>query len=95
MAKIIKEVFSHFIPNEKRLTPNTPYTKCPKLNPAIQSRLPKQAKEVNKNLVRIQILVLDATAPMISTLEVARKGSLTSKDAAESAQLTLKLLEIA
>ena len=40
----------------------------------------------------MQILVLDATAPLISTLETARKGSLTFRDAAESAQLALKLL---
>jgi len=36
--------------------------------------------------------VLDAAAPLLSTLEAARNGSLTPKNTAESAQLALKLL---
>ena len=98
-TKIVEEAFSRPIPNEryrslkrKLLTPGTPHTKYPKLDPAIQSRLPKQAKEVDRALARLQTLVLDSAAPLISTLEAARKGSLTTRDAAESAQLALKLL---
>ena len=69
-----------------------PHTKCPKLDSAIQSRLPKHAKDADRNLVRMQTLVLDAAAPLINTPEAARVGSLTIRDAAESAQLALKLL---
>ena len=98
-TKIVEEAFSRPIPNErcrslkrKLLTLDTPHTKCPELNPAIQSRLSKQAKEVNRALARLQTLVLDSAAPLISTLEAARKGSLTTRDAVESAQRALKLL---
>ena len=98
-TKIVEEAFSRPIPNERRRTlkrilliPDTPHTKCPKLDPAIQSKLPKQAKEADRTLARLQTLVLDSAAPLISTLEAARKGSLTTRDATESAQLALKLL---
>lgn len=98
-SKIVEDAFGRSIPNERRRglkrkqpTPDTPFTKCPKLDPAIQSRLPKTAKDADRNLARLQTLVLDAAAPLLSTLEAARNGSLTSKDAAESAQLALKLL---
>ena len=99
MTKIIKDAFRHSISNEKRRSlkrkqpiPDTPFTKCPKLDPTIQSRFPKPTKDTNRNLARLQILVLDAAAPLLSTLEAARNGSLTPKSAAESAQLALKLL---
>ena len=98
-SRIVQEAFSHSIPNERRRnlkrklpTPDTPHTKCPKLDPAIQSRLPKHAKDADRNLARLQTLVLDAAAPLINTLEAARVGSLTTREAAESAQLALKLL---
>ena len=59
-SKIIEDTFAHSITNNKRrglkrkqLTPDTPYTKCPKLDPAIQSRLPKQAKDVDRNLTTV------------------------------------------
>ena len=72
----------------KQLIPDTPFTKCPKLDPTIQSRLPKPAKDADHNLVRLQTLLLNATAP----LRGDKNGSLTPKSAAESAQLALKLL---
>ena len=98
-TKIVEDAFGHSISNERRRSlkrkqpiPDTPFTKCPKLDPTIQSRLPKPAKDADRNLARIQTLVLDAAAPLLSTLEAARSGSLTPKGAAESAQLALKLL---
>ena len=98
-TKIVEDAFGHSISNERRRSlkrkqpiPDTPFTKCPKLDPTIQSRLPKPAKDADRNLARIQTLVLDAAAPLLSTLETARSGSLTPKGAAESAQLALKLL---
>ena len=98
-AKLVEEAFSHSIPNEKRIslkrkqpTPDTPHTKFPKLDPTIQSRLPKPAKDADRCLAKIQTLLLDAAAPLIPTLEAARKGSLTPRDAAETAHLAFKLL---
>ena len=98
-TKIVEDAFGHSISNERRRSlkrkqpiPDTPFTKCPKLDPTIQSRLPKPAKDTDRNLARLQTLVLDAAASLLSTLESARNGSLTPKSAAESAQLALKLL---
>ena len=98
-TKIVEDAFGHTISNERRRSlkrkqpiPDTPFTKCPKLDPTIQPRLPKPAKDADRNLARLQTLVLDAAAPLLSTLEAARSGSLTPKGAAESAQLALKLL---
>ena len=98
-TKIVEDAFGHSISNERQRSlkrkqpiPDTPFTKCPKLDPTIQSRLPKPAKDADRNLARIQTLVLDAAAPLLSTLEAARSGSLTPKGAAESAHLALKLL---
>jgi len=65
---------------------------CPKLDPAIKSRLPKQAKDTDENLVWLQSKVLDVASPLVSLLESARRGTLTPKDAAEMAQQALKLL---
>ena len=98
-TRIVEDAFGHTISNERRRslkrkqpTPDTPFTKCPKLDPTIKSMLPKPAKNADRNLARLQTLVLDAAAPLLSTLEAARSGSLTPKGAAESAQLALKLL---
>ena len=98
-TKIVEDAFGHSIFNERRRSlkrkqpiPDTLFTKCPKLDPTIQSRLPKPAKDADRNLTRIQTLVLDAAAPLLNTLEAARSGSFTSEGTAESAQLTLKLL---
>lgn len=43
------------------------------------TRLPKAAKDADHNLARLQTLVLDAIAPLLSTLEAARNRSLTLK----------------
>ena len=76
----------------KHLPPDSIHTKCPRLDPAIKSKLPKQAKDTDANLVRIQARVLDAVNPLVNLLELACKGTLTPKDAAKSAQQALRLL---
>ena len=43
-------------------------------------------------MARLQTLTLDATSPLINLLESASKGTLTAKEAAESAQQAIKLL---
>jgi len=94
LARVIKEAFSKMLPTEKRKFPHpdSVHTKCPKLDPAIRSKLPKQAKDADENLVCLQSKVLDVASPLVSLLESARRGMLTLKDAAETAQLALKLL---
>ena len=98
-TKIVEDAFSRSMPNEKRHSikrkqpvPDTPYTKCPKLDSTILSRLPRPAKDADRASARIQTLVLDAACPLINMLESARKGTLNTKEAAESAQQALKLL---
>ena len=69
-TKIIEDAFSRSLPNEKRCSikrkqpvPDTPYTKCPKLDSTILSRLPTPAKDADRASARIQTLVLDAAWP--------------------------------
>ena len=95
-TKIVEDAFACSMANEKRRSlkrkqpvPDTPYTKC---HSTIQSRLPKSAKDADRASARIQMLVLDAAAPLVNILELARKGTLNTKEAAESAQQALKLL---
>ena len=76
----------------KQPIPDSVFTICPKLDPTVQSRLPKPAKDADREIARLQILVLDAAIPLVNVLEAARKGSLNTKDAAESAQHFNKLL---
>jgi len=98
-ARVIKDHFSKMLSSEKRKGvkrkfphSDSVHTKCPKLDPAIKSRLPKQAKDADENLVRLQSKVLDVASPLVSLLESARRGTLIPKDAAETAQQALKLL---
>ena len=50
------------------------------------------AKLTNRGLSGMQGYVLDAAVPLVSILESARNGTLTTKDTAESAQQALKLI---
>ena len=59
------------------------YTKCPKLDNTIQSRLPRPAKDADLASTHIQTLVLDAANPLINMLQLPRKGTLNTKEAAE------------
>ena len=97
--KIVEDALSHLLPNErrqgiKRKQPilDTSFTKCPKLDATILSRLPKTVKDADHNMVRLQTLTLDAASPLINLLESARKGTLMAKEAAESDQQAIKLL---
>jgi len=98
-ARVIKDAFTKTLSAEKRKNvkrkfphPDSVHTKCPKLDPAIKSKLPKQVKDIDENLVRLQSKVLDVASPLVSLLESAHRGTLTPKDAAEMAQQALKLL---
>ena len=98
-AKIVEDAFSHMMTTEKRKgikrkqpIPDTLFTKVPKLDPTIQSRMAPQAKVLDRNLAGLQGFVLDAAIPLVNILESARSGSLNTRDAAEAAQQALKLL---
>jgi len=95
-TRVIKDAFSKTLLAKKQKNVKKKsdfvHTKCPKLDPAIKSKLPKKAKDTDENLVRLQSKVLDVASPLVSLLESARRGTLTPKDAAETAQQALKLL---
>ena len=98
-ARIVKDACSRSLKPEKKKEikrkqpiPDTPYTKVPKLDPTIQSRMTPAAKTADKGLSGLQGLVLDAAVPLVNMLESARAGTLNTKDAAESAQQALKLI---
>ena len=98
-AKIVRDAFSHSLPPAKRKSlkrkqpiPDTPFTKVPKLDPTIQSRMSPAAKATDRGIAGTQGYVLDAAVPLVNMLESARAGTLTPKDAAESAQQALKLI---
>ena len=68
--KIVEDAFLHSLPNErqrsikrKQPVPDKFFAKCPKLDTTILSRLPKTAKNVDRNMARLQTLTLDAGSP--------------------------------
>ena len=98
-ARIVQDAFSCTLETAKRKsikkkqpTPDTPYTKVPKLDPTIQSRLTPVVKTADRGLAGLQGYVLDVASSLVNMLESARTGSLNPKDAAESAQQALKLI---
>ena len=98
-AKIVRNAFCRSLKPEKRKDikrkqpiPDTPFTKVPKLDPTIQSRMSAPAKLTDRGLSGMQGYVLDAAVPLVNILESARNRTLTAKDAAESAQQALKLI---
>lgn len=85
--------------NEKRSAlkrkiplPESPFTKCLKLDPSIIERLPKAAKDHDRSLAKTQTWVLDAIPPLVEILEAARAGTLNSKAAADVAQQSLAFI---
>ena len=91
-VKIVRNAFCRSLKPEKRKDikkkqpiPDTLFTKVPKLDPTIQSRMSATAKHTDKGLSGMQGYVLDVTVPLVNLLESARNGTLTANDAAESA----------
>lgn len=62
------------------------------MDPAIKSKLPKQAKDADENLIRLQSKVLHVASSLVSLLESAHKGVLTPqqchRDGTASPQIT-------
>ena len=67
-------------------------TKCPKLDSTIKAQLPKECKEADRPLARLQALVLDAVGPLSALLELHQKGQLTPDKAGEAASQALRFL---
>ena len=55
-------------------------------------RLPKTAKDLDRNLAKTQTWVLNATPPLVEIFEGARTGTLTPKAAAEAAQQAMAFI---
>lgn len=55
----------------KQPIPDTLYTKVPKLDPTIQSRMSPLAKALDRNLAGLQGSVLDAAILLVNMLESA------------------------
>ena len=98
-AKVLKLAFGRPLANQAHLQARKPYqfptmeaSKCPKLDPVAKQLLQIEAKPTDASLAKLQTLVLDAVAPLVSLVEAAETGSLTAGLAAEAAQCALTLL---
>ena len=78
---------------EETSTANSVHIKCPRMEAFLEVKTCKQAKDTDANLTRIQVQMLDAVNPLVNLLELACKRILTPRDATESAQQVLRLLE--
>ena len=75
MKKIVKNAFYRSLKLDKRKDiqrkqpiPDTPYTKVPKLDSTIQSRMSATAKLTDRGLAGMQGYVLDAAVPLVNIL---------------------------
>ena len=65
---------------------------CPKLDLTLRPQIPKEAREADRSLCRLQTLVLDAVGPLSAMLELHQAGNLTPEAAVEAATQSLKFL---
>ena len=49
--------------------PSSRFTKCPKLDTTLKSKLPKQSKDADRLMAKAQALLLDAVGPLAHILE--------------------------
>ena len=68
------------------------HTKCPKLDNTLRAQVPKDCKDADRTLSRLQALVLDAVGPLTNLLERKQAGQLTTEAAADAAQQALRFL---
>lgn len=95
----LKDVFAKTVPNGTRRRwrqafgmPACDATKCPKLDATIKAQVPKACKDADRQLGRLQALVLDAVGPLTHIVEQGQKGTLTPEVAAEAATQALRFL---
>ncbi len=96
---LLKETFTKSVPNGTRRRWRQAFgmaafdaTKCPKLDATIKAQVPKPCKDGDRNLARLQALVLDAVGPLAHIVEQAQQGSLTAESATEAATRALRFL---
>lgn len=96
---LLKEAFSKPVANASRRRwrktfgmPASDMTKCPKLDNTLRPQLPKDAKDGDRGLSRIQTLVLDAVGPLTRVLELHQAGRLTTDIAVDATSQALKFL---
>ena len=68
--------------------PSSWFTKCPKLNTTLKSKVPKQSKDADNPLAKTQALMLDAVGPLAAIPE--HPG--VPKDMVEAVILSLRFL---
>ena len=96
---LLDEAFSKTVSNNTRRRwrtvhgmPATDATKCPKLDLTLRPQIPKEAREADRSLCRLQTLVLNAVGPLSAMLELHRAGKLTPEAAVEAATQSLRFL---
>ena len=65
--------------------PATDATKCPKLDNVLRPQVPKDAKDGDRTLCRLQTFLLDAVGPLAHMLELHQSGRLTADEATTQA----------
>ena len=74
---------------EKFEDPRCPPTRVPKLDKMVKDRIAQESVKLDRSLVRLQVLFLDAVGPMATILEEGEKGSLTTEKAVTAARMAL------
>ena len=97
--KFLQEAFAKPVPNATRRRwrrtygmPATDVTKCPKLDTTLRPQVPKDGKDGDRSLSRLQTLLLDAVGPLSAMLESHQAGRLAPETAAEAAAQALRFL---
>ena len=96
---LLGDAFSKAAPNATRRRwrrtygmPASDHTKCPKLDATLRPQVPKEGKDADRALSRLQTFVLDAIGPLASLLEQKQAGRLTAESAADAATQALRFL---
>ena len=97
---VLRDAFSKTVPNATRRRwrrtygmPASDHTKCPKLDATLRPQVPKEGKDADRALSRLQTFVLDAIGPLASLLEQKQAGRLTAESAADAATQALRFLD--
>lgn len=96
---LLKEAFSKPVSNGTRRRWRKAYgmpacdnTKCPKLDNTVKAQLPRECKDADRPLARLQALMLDAVGPLNTLLELHQGGQLTPEKAVEATSQALRFL---
>ena len=88
---LLTEAFAKTVPNSTRRhwrktygVPASDMTKCPKLDNTLRTQIPKDGKDADWTLCRLQAMILDAVGPLASLLEMNQAGRLTPEAATQA-----------